>query len=569
MLSKQLRFGVFLLLGALGFLSLGSAFQDWGPAGNVPASAPLQSLLASQEKDPKLFVASGTRLFEIPQTETARQQWKTVPGSSGAGPSILHLYSLPDNPETILALTEKKVYRIQPKQNRWENLYAASFQEKLTSLAFSNSGGWYLGTSRGILESRDMGQNWRVFPLFPKNSADFVFISQKQMLAASGNVLFYSDDFFHFREVFRLPCSPREISEEDTESENPSEEEPVPSCSFNEVIASDAWFWAATSLGVYQSFDHGAHWKALSQSGLSSLEIRHLIYARNLKRLFASSEEHLYEYYFREKRWGEISYGPKISAIRGLALSADQKQLYVLTREDLFSYPLIDGVTVSSASANPQQRLILQQFIKMEPSAREIQKAVSRFANTSNWKTRRWHAESRLRALLPNVSFGKDFSWGNNIDIDRGGTGDKDFFIQGPADTSRGWDFDVSWDLADFIFSTSQTSIDSREKLMIELRHDLTSEATRLYFERRRLQMEIILEPAPTELLHFQKLFQIDELTSLLDSLTNGLMSKRLEVLYRQNPEFETLWEYRQNQGTENRVQGTDKEGSNGKNKEL
>jgi len=56
-------------------------------------------------------------------------------------------------------------------------------------------------------------------------------------------------------------------------------------------------------------------------------------------------------------------------------------------------------------------------------------------------------------------------------------------------------DVGASWHLSDFIWSSNQTSIDSREKLMVELRNDLAAEANRIYFERRRLQMESMFNP--------------------------------------------------------------------------
>ncbi len=79
---------------------------------------------------------------------------------------------------------------------------------------------------------------------------------------------------------------------------------------------------------------------------------------------------------------------------------------------------------------------------------------------------------------------------------------------------------------------------------MVELRNDLVSEATRVYYERRRLQMEIILSPAATESDHLEKLLRMDELTSLLDGMTDGFFTSRLEEMYDAKPELKGLWEY-------------------------
>jgi len=44
------------------------------------------------------------------------------------------------------------------------------------------------------------------------------------------------------------------------------------------------------------------------------------------------------------------------------------------------------------------------------------------YDNLKNSKIKRWQSASRVSAFMPTVSFGKDFSRANNIDIDRGGT---------------------------------------------------------------------------------------------------------------------------------------------------
>jgi hypothetical protein len=145
---------------------------------------------------------------------------------------------------------------------------------------------------------------------------------------------------------------------------------------------------------------------------------------------------------------------------------------------------------------------------------------------------------------MPNLSLGKDWGSSNNVDLDRAGTSDPDRFINGPWNKDRGADIDLSWDLGDFIFSTSQTSIDSRAKLMVDLRNDLLSEATRLFYERRRLQAETLHDPAPDEKTHLDRLLRIDELTSLLDALTGGWLSEKLESIYKLNIPLEEIWKY-------------------------
>lgn len=78
--------------------------------------------------------------------------------------------------------------------------------------------------------------------------------------------------------------------------------------------------------------------------------------------------------------------------------------------------------------------------------------------------------------------------------------------------------------------------------MMAELRNDLLSEATRIYYERRRLQIDFLFTPPSSEQEHLDGLLRIDDLTALLDGMTNGFFSKRLERIYQEKPDLNRLW---------------------------
>ena len=78
------------------------------------------------------------------------------------------------------------------------------------------------------------------------------------------------------------------------------------------------------------------------------------------------------------------------------------------------------------------------------------------------------------------------------------------------------------------IFSTEQTSIDVRSRLMVQLRDDILSEVTRLYFERKRLQLELTENTLKTKT-RKEKELRLQELTALIDGLTNGCLSRRMQ----------------------------------------
>ena len=63
---------------------------------------------------------------------------------------------------------------------------------------------------------------------------------------------------------------------------------------------------------------------------------------------------------------------------------------------------------------------------------------------------------------------------------------------------------------------------------MVELREDILDQVTRLYFERRRIQMELITNEFLNPPLMIDKEMRIAELTALIDALTGGEFSKRI-----------------------------------------
>jgi len=136
---------------------------------------------------------------------------------------------------------------------------------------------------------------------------------------------------------------------------------------------------------------------------------------------------------------------------------------------------------------------------------------------------------AKNKAWLPELSFGMDGDVGRTVDLDRGGTNDPDFYIEGPGDKDWGWDFDVSWDLGEIIWNQDQTSIDVRSKLMVQLRNDVLDEVTKLYFERRRLQLEALSTDFKGNEKKVLKDLRLQELTANIDALTGGYLTARLK----------------------------------------
>jgi len=161
-----------------------------------------------------------------------------------------------------------------------------------------------------------------------------------------------------------------------------------------------------------------------------------------------------------------------------------------------------------------------------EPTIQEIQEAAIRYAEVIDpERIEKLRRGARAKALLPDFKVG--FNGDKAIDLDRGGTADPDFYIIGPDEF--GWDVSLSWDLGDLVWSEQQRLIDSQVRLMVKLRDDILDEVTRLYFERRRVQVELLLEPPEDLETKLEKELRLQELTADIDGLTGGYLSRKLE----------------------------------------
>jgi hypothetical protein len=83
--------------------------------------------------------------------------------------------------------------------------------------------------------------------------------------------------------------------------------------------------------------------------------------------------------------------------------------------------------------------------------------------------------------------------------------------------------------LGELVWNNDQTSIDTRSRLMVQLRDDVLNEVTRLYFERKRLQAELLHSPPQGVMEKVEKELRLQELTADIDAITGFYLSMRLE----------------------------------------
>lgn len=186
----------------------------------------------------------------------------------------------------------------------------------------------------------------------------------------------------------------------------------------------------------------------------------------------------------------------------------------------------------------------LMAAFKDEPSIRDVQLAAIRYAEINPARFAEWRTKVRERGLWPDTV---QFTLGHDTDDDEDYMRSKTVGISGgtayvgPDDETWGWDTDndwdyefrVRWDLQDYCFHNDILKVSSETEDQVELRQEILEDVTKLYFDRRRLQVEALLQPDVPIALKVKRTLQLDELTAAIDAMTGGFFSDALETADR------------------------------------
>lgn len=498
-----------------------------------PSEASKITALGSQPgTDQKLLAASKDAIYLFSENARWTSVWRN-------GKQSVHAFrSFSELPGHVFALTDKGAVLGDLQNKKWREVFFVPGRS-IPVLSWAVMPGdpdhWLAGTAEGLYESDDGGRSWEVFETFRASDPVIaLYFRYRQFWVVTANSVYATSDLRAFRQVFFLPGASAESEAEEIFGEETHEEENLrPSIISAEASNETASrIWVGTTRGVFEQDPESGSWQRLPGSGLSSGSIRHLAFSSVQNRLLAGTDSGIYFFNSPAARWEKFPSDLSLHNIQTLSiLPGPAEVLASASPRGIFLFPLSPDITLAPAkneqlSSHAAEEL--QNLIRAEPSVRDIQNAVIRASNSGHGKIHRWQKQSRLRAFFPTVSFGRDFSSGNNIDIDRGGTSDPDTYITGPEQVDRGWDVDVSWDLGELVWGSAQTSIDSRDKITAEFRNDLLSEATRLYYERRRLQMDLAASGDSNTRSFYEGLLRLEELTALLDAMTDGYLSETL-----------------------------------------
>jgi hypothetical protein len=164
-----------------------------------------------------------------------------------------------------------------------------------------------------------------------------------------------------------------------------------------------------------------------------------------------------------------------------------------------------------------------------EPSLAELRQAALRLADADKSPTNRWKRSVRLSSLLPTLKVAGDIGQSRDESLDRY----QDDPDRWGADTTSGLGADVSvqWKLDRLIFNTDELKVYDTLADRAVRRENLSTLLINVYFERKRLLLEESLLPPEDLSDALERQMRIEELTETIDSLTGGLLSRKMSVL--------------------------------------
>lgn len=195
------------------------------------------------------------------------------------------------------------------------------------------------------------------------------------------------------------------------------------------------------------------------------------------------------------------------------------------------------SLTLASGQTFETPEQVLATFDR-EPTVDDVQRWSSEYAKVQPELVDRWLASARGFAALPQlkVQWGLDDDYSNSFrrydefgsPVTSNAPGYED--VQTDADVGQKQTFDIYavWDLDKLVMSSEQIRVINESQDIVKLREKVLGEVTRLYFERRRLQVDMLLNPKPDLAGKVRDELRLRELSANLDAYTGGQFSQQL-----------------------------------------
>ncbi len=499
---------LFSLIGAM-FVkcSFGIGFS-WSGKINGIREAEVKALSLSPADHLVAFAGTKEAIYK---TKDGAKTWQKVFQAS-AGVNFIQFD--PVNPSHIYAATNSGAYVSYNEGKNWSRIFrgVGNLENMCLWMAFTDDR-IYLATRRGLFFSFDKGKLWqRAKGEIGSVEISCVALAKDSIYLATAEGVYKSDDNVKsWQRIFATSISQAAEAMQDYDFEIDEELK----ISLIKFIAVDpgnsAKIYLATNSGIFLSLDLGNSWQRFEGAGLLNSDIQYIFISSKNEGIFSATKKGIFE--FKKNKWESIYQG--LTANKVNLIQEDIKGvMWLATDRGVFKGEIKFARDVSGGQSSE----VLDNFTN-EPSIQEIQKKAIEYAEVSPKKISSWRRQAAVKALMPDLTL--DFD--KTITTSLGATYDRTQV--GPQD----WAVNLKWNVGELIWNSDQTSIDSRSKLMVELRDDILNEVTRLYFERRRLQAEGILSPPQNKKEEIESNLRLAELTASIDALTGGYLTQMLD----------------------------------------
>ena len=418
--------------------------------------------------------------------------------------------------DLVYAGTEKGLFLSKDGGETWRRVFKGKGEaNNVLSFAQSRSANLlYLGTQRGLFKSRN-GQRWRKI----KGRLSEIEVYQVQVdlenpevaYALTEKGLFSTED--GGRNWKRLLVS---FAEEEKEKERRLKD--------LEIGLEGLYLGGKDCL--LKSTDKGKSWEEWRIGLLSGVDIRSLALEERKRILYLGTDKGVFKLSLGEQECLPLHQGLSSLDIRKIVLA--RGSLYAITKKGVFQRK-VEEKGYSEEKVSWERRI--SRLFAYEPTIQEVQEKAIEYAEVHPQKIKRWRRLSARRAILPKLSIGvngaknrtlSDSIWGSSSGKHHIGPDDK------TVDDNLGWDVSLTWELGDLIWNSEQVDIDTRSRLMVQLREDILDEVTRTYFERKRVKIDLFLSPPADEKKRIEQRLKLEELTANLDALTGGWFSREI-----------------------------------------
>lgn len=376
---------------------------------------------------------------------------------------------------------------------------------------------------------------WKcIGPKLLKHDISDVLCRDGLLFASSGRDIFVSSEKDKNWKKYSLPGVSDLLESEEIQDGNEEyvEEEPWVSEIRHLSFFENGKILAVARDGIYVFDERKRFLRRYARETFSFGDIRRASYSG--KHFFAADGSAVYRYAEKTRSWDVFfrkTFSGEISALMEGLDEKGRSLLWVASGKHLYKRSLDLFFEMKENPASKRFNIFPEEIM---PSIKCVHEMAIDYAEVSPEKIKAWRRRAKWKAILPKCSVGFSESIDENIEIYKSAS--TAYVVTGPEEKGVDWDIDLSWDFSEMIWNSSETTIDIRSKLMVQLRGDILEDVTRLYYERKRLVSSITNTRENSfgeERYKMEdisgKMLRVEELTAHIDALTGGKFSEAIK----------------------------------------